>query len=128
MSTPLWMAIEPCSTETRLLLTVPFDGTALKARLPPLPADPRAVSMLLESLSLWYRRPLSAALDADALGVQHHPEIWSVALAELPSLDINVEFVGHTKGRRLRDRFLGGMGAFDNAKRVLAIAATGQQR
>ena len=65
MSLPLWMAIEPVGSEVRLMLTAPSERTVLKARLPNPPTHPRAVIALLESLSLWYGRPLRAVIDAD---------------------------------------------------------------
>jgi hypothetical protein len=48
---PLWMSIEPMIVETRVMLSVPGVGTALRARLPLLPCQPHALSMLLEGLS-----------------------------------------------------------------------------
>lgn len=48
MSLPLWMTIQPISTETPLMLTVPSRGTVLKARLPANPSHSRAVVTLLE--------------------------------------------------------------------------------
>jgi hypothetical protein len=51
MSSSLWLSIEPSPSEIRLLLAVPQSGTALKARLPPRPARPRALAMLMEALS-----------------------------------------------------------------------------
>lgn len=127
MSTPLWMSIEPLSNETRLVLSVPISGIALKARLPGLPAHPRAVTMLLESISAWYRRPLTAAIDADALGVQHHAEGWCELLGDVPGLDVTVEWVSHTEGKRERDRFFGALGGMRSTERLATIAATGQR-
>jgi hypothetical protein len=127
MSTPLWMAIEPLSNETRLVLSVPISGTALKARLPALPAHPRAVTMLLESLSAWYRRPITAALDADALGVQHHAERWCEFLGDLPGVDVTVEWISRTEHKGDRDRFFDALGDMRSAKRLVTVASTGQR-
>jgi hypothetical protein len=78
-SLPLWLSIEPARSEVRLLsevrrvrllLSEPSAGTSLKARLPPQPADGRALMLLLEALSLWYGLPLHAVLDADAEDVR----------------------------------------------------------
>jgi hypothetical protein len=127
MSTPLWMAIEPLSSETRLVLTVPISGIALKARLPSLPAHPRAVMMLLESISAWYRRPLTAAIDADALGVQHHPERWCELLGDPPGMDLTVEWIARAEQKGQRDSFFDALGDLRSAKRLVRIAATGQR-
>jgi hypothetical protein len=127
MSTPLWLAIEPLSQETRLILAVPISGIALKARLPAMPAHPRAVTMLLESLSAWYRRPITAALDADALGVQHHPERWCELLGDLPGLDVTVEWVSRVEPKGERDRFFDALGNMRSAKRLVTLASTGQK-
>lgn len=125
MSSPLWMSIEPLTAEVRLMLSDPTAGTTLKARLPAPPAHPRALAMLLEALSAWYRLPLQAVLDADAPDVQRHPERWAHLLGDLPGLDIHVEWVARLDARR-RDRFLGPMGDFSSARRLVTRAATGQ--
>lgn len=128
MSSPLWIAIEPLSSETRLVLSVPLSGTALKARLPPLPAHPRALMMFLESLSAWYRRPLTAALDADALANVHHREHWCELLTDVPGLDVTVEWVSRAEHvRPLRDSYFDSLGNMRSTKRAMTLAATGQR-
>lgn len=76
-SLPLWLALEPELSCTKLLLSHSSDGTLLKARLSATPAHPGALAMLLESLSAWQGMPLYAVLDADAEGVSKHPECWA---------------------------------------------------
>lgn len=127
MLSPLWMSIEPRGSEVRLLLSEPSVGTKLKARLPSPPAHPRSLSMLLEALSAWYRLPLHAVLDADALAVRRDPEQWAVWLGDLPGLDISVQWVGRSVGAGHRDRFLESMGDFSSARRLLSFGATGQR-
>lgn len=128
MSTQLWVTIEPDTSETRVLLSVPHEGTRLKARLPSLPAHPRAVTMLLESLSLWYRRPLTAVFDADALGMsQHAAQTWCEGLGDPPSLDVTVEWVQRKRAGRSRDRFFEALGRMGSAEALLTRAATGQR-
>lgn len=126
MPSPLWMSIEPRSSEIRLMLSEPSAGTSLKARLPSPPTHPRALAMLLEALSAWYRLPLRAALDADAQDVQHHPERWAHLLGDLPGLEVQVEWVSRPLAARRRDRFLGTLGDFSSARRLITRAATGQ--
>jgi hypothetical protein len=124
---PLWMSIEPLAQETRLMLSVPLAGTVLKARLAQPPAHPRALSLLLESLSAWYRRPLHAVLAADAQAVQSFPERWAELLGDLPGLDISVEWVARGEVARRRDRFLAELGDFASGRSLLHFAATGQR-
>ena len=122
----LWMSIEPELQETRLQLTVAPMGTALRARLPTAPADPRALGQMLEALSNFYGLPLCAALDADASDVQRRPERWAQILGDLDDRRVFVEWVASESVAR-RDRFLGGLGDFRSARRLIARAATGQR-
>ena len=125
MPLPLWMSIEPCCSEVRLLLSEPAVGTRLKARLPSPPSHPRAVPMLLEALSAWYRLPLHAVLDADASDVRRDPERWAMLVGDLPGLDVSVEWVARSVAKR--DRYLESMGDFGDARRLVTFGATGQR-
>lgn len=128
MSSPLWMAIEPLAQETRLILTVPLTGMSLKARLPALPAHPRAVMMLLEAVSAWYRVPIIAAIDADALGTRRDAERWSELMGDVPGLDVSVEWVSRPPAvRTQRDRFFEALGDLRSTARIATLAATGQR-
>ena len=124
---PLWMSIEPEFSETRLMLTVPRGGTALRARLPTRPAQPRALLLLLEAVAAWYGEPIWAALDADASDVQRSPQAWAQLLGDLDGERVHVEWVGRGASPERRDRFLGALGNFDSAKRLITFAATGQK-
>ena len=126
MSQPLWMSIEPRSEETRLALQVPGLGAALRARLPLVPAQPRALQSLLEALVAWYGRPLCAALDADAADVRRHGDRWALLLGGLDGAQVSVEWTAKPSGGR--DRFLGRMGDFRSSDRLTARAATGGAR
>ncbi len=82
--------------------------------------------MLLEALAAWQGQPLCAVLDADAQDVCDHPDRWSCLLGDLASPHISVEWVGHCLDlERRRDRFLGPMGDFSRAGRLINFAATG---
>jgi hypothetical protein len=99
----------------------------MKARLPRLPSHPRAAAMLLESISAWYQRPLTAVLDADALRSQHDPGPWSELLADLPGVDLSVAWVEHRRTNRSgRSRYFDGVADTREAKRLLSLATTGQ--
>jgi hypothetical protein len=125
-SLPLWLSIEPEASEVRLLLSEPSAGTALKARLPPVPVDGRALMMLLEALSLWYGLPLHAVLDADAEDVRRHPERWSLLLGDAPERSVRVEWVAVPPCRK-HDRFLESMGDFTRGRKLVSFGATGQR-
>lgn len=124
---PLWMSIDPDHDETRLMLTEARVGAALRARLPPVPRQPRALAQLLEALSAWYGIPLTAVIDAGAEGALHHPQRWAQLLGEIDGEQVRVEWVVVPARTERRDRFLGELGDFSAAKRLLTFAATGQR-
>lgn len=124
---PLWMSIDPGHDETRLMLTEARVGAALRARLPPVPRQPRALAQLLSALSAWYGMPLTAVIDAGAEGALHHPERWAQLLGELDGEQVRVEWVVVPARAERRDRFLSELGDFAAAKRLLTFAATGQR-
>jgi hypothetical protein len=126
MSIPLWMSIEPLGSEVRLMLTAPSQSTVMKARLPNPPQHPRAVMSLLEAISLWYRQPLHAVIDADAEDVRRDPERWALLLGDAPELAVAVEWAAVPALRR-KDPFLASMGDFKDARRLISFAATGQR-
>lgn len=128
MSMPIWMSIEPRGSETRLMLSLPGERPALRARLSSSPSHPRALITFLEAMSLWHGCPLHAVLDADAEDVRRHPEKWALLLGDAPELAVRVEWVSVPAVRRERDRFLGKLGEFRTAESLLAFAATGVRR
>src|SRR5262245_6220110 len=118
MSSPLWMSVEPRTQEIRLMLSEPERGTVLKARLRTPPSHPRALGMLLEALSAWYRLPLHAVIDADSPDVQRWPELWAQLAGETPELDIHVEWVARPVAGR-RDKYLAALGEFTSGRRLI---------
>jgi len=122
---PLWVSIEPRGTETRLMLTQAPAGTALRARLPVVPCQPCGLTLLLQGLAAWYGQPLCAVLDADAEDVARHPERWARLVGELDGEQVRVEWVARSRAAVERDRFLGAVGDFRSARRLVALAATG---
>jgi hypothetical protein len=123
---PLWITIEPTTSEVRLVLTEPGLGPRLKARLP-LPAQARAVPALLEALSVWCRRPLHAVLDADAEDIRLHPERWALLAGDLPVVEISVEWAQRPSPARRKEygRYFDELGDFRSARSLLGLAATG---
>jgi hypothetical protein len=124
---PIWMTIEPRPTEVRLLVTEPGAGPSLKAQLPLPPPDSRALVLLLEAVSAWYRRPLHAVLDADAEEVGRHPERWVDLAGDLPLAHVSIEWARRPRpsARKRHGRFLDEMGPFHSARRLLGVCATG---
>jgi hypothetical protein len=125
-SHPIYMAIEPRQAETRLMLAASSSPSALRARLPSAPAHPRALIALLESISLWLGAPLHAVVDADGADVRHHPDRWSLLLGDAPELAVRVEWVS-VPGPAKRDRFVGKLGDFASAARLLSFASRGRR-
>lgn len=123
---PLWMAIEPRLAFTQLLLVQPSMGTLLKARLSPTPARPGGLSLLLEALSAWQGKPLSAVIDADAEDVERHPEAWARLVGEArDSKHVVVEWSHPALWNGARPRFFEGMGDFSSARKLLGRHALG---
>jgi hypothetical protein len=120
---PMWVSVEPLAEEIRLSLSVPGKGVKLRARLPAVPVEPRALAMLLEALVAWHGQPLCAVVDADASDVSCQPERWARLLGELSGAHIQVQW--SSRPARPRDRFLGALGGFRSADRVLAHARGG---
>lgn len=59
--TNLWASIWPEAHRVRLLVTDP-KGDCLRAVLPPRPAEPFALTTLLQGLAFWYGENLHAAM------------------------------------------------------------------
>lgn len=121
----LWMGIEPREEETRLQLTEPGRGPVLRARMPIMPAHPRALAHLLEALSDWYGLPLTAVLDADARDVVERPVTWARMLGELDGERIRVQWTCPVSKRLRRDRYLEAMGDFRKNKQLITFTAAG---
>ena len=124
MST-LWVSIEAGCDETQLMVTSARTGAALRARLPALPSQPQALTLLLQGLSAWFGEPLTAVVAADKEGVLAHPERWAQLLGELDGEQTRIQWVVVPPAER--DRFLGELGDFSSAKRLISFAATGQR-
>lgn len=123
----LWMSIEPGETETRLELSEAGRGAVLRARLPPIPRQERALALLLEALADWYGASLTAVLDADARDVAQHPERWARLLGDLDGERVRVAWVSVPRVVFRRDRFLGRLGGGSRRHRELVgFAATGR--
>lgn len=121
----LWMSIEPRAAWTRLLLSEPQTGIALKALLPPQPAQSGALALLLTGMAAWYGRPLCAVFDADAEDGRQRVARWADALDLLDETHVRVEWVTRSALRDERERQLSGLGDFREARRLIELAAAG---
>ncbi len=77
----IWISIQPTRVAARLLV---LDGPAkvlLKARLPPAPSHPSALTRLCEALALWTGRPVRVALDAAGRRSMSDTPPWRAAVA-----------------------------------------------
>lgn len=74
----------------------------------------------------WYGRPLVAVLDADAQDVRQHSERWARLLGELDERHIEVRW-SQRRTAKPRDRFLGKLGNFRPATRMVGLEAGGGQ-
>ena len=119
---PMWVSIEPAAEEIRLSLSIPGQGPRLRARLPGVPVESRALAMLLEALVAWHGQPLCAVLDADASDVSCQPERWARLLGDVDGQRIQVTWSARP-ARPPRDRFLGALGGFRHADHVIGVAS-----
>jgi hypothetical protein len=94
--------------------------------VPLCPSQPRALATLLESLVAWYGRSLVAVLDADAQDVCQHGERWARLLGDLDEAHIAVKW-SHRLTPKRRDRFIGKLGDFRGAARMVGLVAGGGQ-
>ncbi len=115
----IWLAIHPRPSGTRILMQAGPGETLLKARLAPAPTSPRALSTLLEGLSLWQGAPIRAALcvEPDAHTCVTSSFLESVVdYGKTPLYEIEVVTAG--RRQRRRDR-LDGMGDFRDLRQLL---------
>ena len=120
MDDKLRMVIRPSLQSTRLLMTSgPHE--VLRAELPwPCHAHHRAAATLIVGLALWFQRPVSVVLCADA-------EASSSALCLCDGFGFGVHSVHYSvevreRGRR-RGRRLGGPGSFGELRTLLLAGA-----
>jgi len=121
----LWLSMEPTERELHLSLSRAVSGPVLRARLPLLPAHPRALGLLVEAMVDWFGQPLCAVLDADAEDVHRRPADWARLLGGLDASRVVVERVTLPARNQGRDRFLGALGPAARARRLVSFAAAG---
>ncbi len=72
----IWMGISPGPERSQILVQDGPRETLLKARLPAVPAHPRALATLCEALALWCGQPVRAALAAGVPGDSFDTTRW----------------------------------------------------
>ena len=124
----LWLTIEPCLVETKLMLTQAPVGTVLQASFPLVPKQPEALGLFLRGVAAWHGEPLCAVLDAEAEDVWQHPERWAQLLGNLDDSCIRVEWIGYSQAIKAKDKpqFKSQSASFEKARRLCNYAATGQ--
>jgi len=116
---PIWTAIHPRKTETRLVATARGRETLLKARLATSPHHPRALPTLLEALALWQGQRVHAALVADAAATSSGTSLFTECFGVVePTPLFKLEFVDGKRTRPHRDR-LDGLGDFRDLRQLL---------
>jgi hypothetical protein len=119
MLMPIWTAIHPRQTETRLLATVGCRQTLLKARLATSPHHPRALPTLLEALALWQGERVHAALVADAAATSSGTSLFTECFDVVePTPLFKLELVDGKRPPRHRDR-IDGLGHFRDLRQLL---------
>mgnify|MGYP001054359640 CR=1 FL=1 len=113
---PLWMAVSPGASATRVLAT---DGseTILKARLSRAPSHPRALQWMLEAVALWQGRHVHAVLCAPRSGDRSHVPLYPEWFDDFGGALYSLEWIPHEAPQRPRDA-VGAMGEFRDLKQL----------
>ena len=116
----IWMAIAPNAASTRVLAMAGAHDTFLKARLLRSPAHPRALSSLLEAISLWQGRSIRAALCADAKHGGSDSSLFQETFADGGTPLYTLDWIpAPARARRGARRDITGMGAFGDLRQLL---------
>ena len=114
----IWMGISPGPERSRVLVQDGPRETLLKARLPAVPAHPRALATLCEALALWCGQPVHAALAAGDPDTSFDMTRW----LGLDGLTANAlfEIAVVTAARPPRDRHrIEGLGDFRDLRQLV---------
>lgn len=117
--TDIWMAVAPSSKSTRVIATRGPNEAILKANLRTSPKHHRALPALLEALALWEGTLVRAALVADERSITSGTSIVHNYFAEIDGAPLYTLDMVWDRPRRRRADGLGGMGSFDDLRRVL---------
>jgi len=115
----LWMGISQTPEYTKVLLLDGPGKPLMKARLPAMPAHPRAVQALCEAMALWCGHPVRAALAAE------DAESFCDTTPWLGSWDgvfrnalCEIRIVASARPPRVADRITG-LGSFNDVRQLV---------
>jgi hypothetical protein len=112
----IWMGPGPeCS---RVLVQDGPRETLLKARLPPVPAHPRALVTLCEALALWCGQPVRAALAVGGPDTSFDTRRWLGQDGPTATALFELALVSAARPPRGRDR-LDGLGDFRDLRQLV---------
>jgi hypothetical protein len=117
----LWMAVVPDPIITRVLIQ---DGPRQillkdKARLPNLPAYPRALPTLCEAVALWCGRPVHAAVGVGGPWTSSGWTPWPSAIDLVTRTPLcEIPLVHPARAPRQHDQ-INGLGDFDDVRQVV---------
>lgn len=123
MTQSIWLGLSPGPKTTRILAMRGPTETILKAHLSLRPSRPQAVAALLEALSLWEGLPVRAALAVDDSSMPStttslYNDTFAMFGEQTPLYSF--QWVQRAEVVRRRRDCIGGMGDFDDLKRLLA--------
>jgi hypothetical protein len=114
----IWMGISPGSERSRVLVQDGPGKTLLKARLPAVPAHPRALATLCEALALWCGQPVRAVLAAGGPGGSFDTTRWLGGDGPTATALFEMAVVSVARPPRGRDR-LDGFGDFRDLRQLV---------
>jgi len=114
----IWMGISPGPERSRVLVQDGPAETLLKARLPAVPAHPRALATLCEAVALWCGQPVRAALAAGGQGTSFDTTRWLGQDGPTATALFELALVGTARPPRGRDR-LDGLGDFRDLRQLV---------
>lgn len=115
----LWMGVVPDPLITRILVQDGPRKVLLKARLPNLPAHPRALPTLCEALALWCGRPVRAAVGVGGPAASSGLTPWLDAIALVTRTPLcEIQLVHSARCPRHHDE-LPGLGDFRDVRQLV---------
>jgi hypothetical protein len=115
----LWMGVVPDPTITRVLVQDGPGNILLKARLPHLPAHPRALPTLCEAMALWCGRPVRAAIGVGGPRASSGLAPWLDAIDLVTRTPLcEIELVHNARPPRQRDDITG-LGDFRDVRQLV---------
>lgn len=115
----LWMGVVPGPQITRVLVQDGPINTLLKARLPNLPGNPRALPTLCEAVALWCGSPVRAAVAVGGPQTSCGLTPWLDAIDHVIRTPLcEIELVHHARTWR-RSNEIDGLGDFRDVRQLV---------